>query len=212
MVGGEVTLFAEVTADPCPTIRWRVNGSAVRSGENYQIENPCSNVPAGTTSFNFTLTIAATVTTTGTYNATLTNPAGTIVVPYVFVTPPGMSSMLALQCNTDILLLKIFGAVPATVAKLSLSSGPNWLLNGTSVDMQCVNSGLPRPEITFFQGTEQITPGQGRFTRFEQVSFDTVRLSEVQEEDSGNYVCEARREGVVLNRSLHGKLLVCSKC
>ena len=78
--------------------------------------------------------------------------------------------------------------------------------------MQCVNSGFPRPEIVFFQGTEQITPSQGCFTRFEQVSYDTVRLSEVQEEDSGNYTCEARREGVELNRSLPGRLLVCSKC
>ena len=43
-----------------------------------------------TTSFNFTLTITATTATTGTYNATLTNPAGTKEVPDVFVTPPGM--------------------------------------------------------------------------------------------------------------------------
>ena len=53
-------------------------------------------------------------------------------------------------------------------------------------------------------------PGQGRFTHFEQASFDTVRLSEVQEEDSGNYTCEARREGVELNQSLAGRLLICS--
>ena len=45
--------------------------------------------PAGTTSFNFTLTITATSARTGTYNATLTNQAGTIGVPEVFVTPPG---------------------------------------------------------------------------------------------------------------------------
>ena len=85
-------------------------------------------------------------------------------------------------------------------------------MNGTSVDLQCVNSGFPRPEIVFFNETEQIMPGQGHFTRYEQVSFDTVRLSGVRKEDSGNYVCEARRDGVELDRSLPGRLLVCSKC
>ena len=84
--GGDAILFAVVIADPCPTIQWVVNGSAV-SGAGYN--NPCSS-PAGTTSFNFTLTITATLARTGMYTATLTNPAGTVNVPPVFVTPPGM--------------------------------------------------------------------------------------------------------------------------
>ena len=87
-VGGKVTLFAVVTADPCPTIEWRVNGTAV-SGGGYTTNNPCSS-PVGTTSFNFTLTITATSATAGTYTAVLTNPAGTQNVDAVFVSPPGM--------------------------------------------------------------------------------------------------------------------------
>ena len=87
--GEQVTLFAVVTADPCPTIQWRLNGSAVSDGENYEISDPCSGAPAGTTSFNFSLTITVTSATTGTYNATLTNAAETTEVPDVFVTPPG---------------------------------------------------------------------------------------------------------------------------
>ena len=86
--GGNVVLFAVVTADPCPTIQWRRNGTAV-SGAGYTLNNPCSS-PAGTTSFNFTLTIAATSARTGTYNATLTNAAGMQNVDPVFVSPPGM--------------------------------------------------------------------------------------------------------------------------
>ena len=88
-VGGNAMLFAVVTADPCPTIQWMVNGTAV-SGAGYTLNNPCSS-PAGTTSFNFTLTITATSARTGTYSTTLTNPAGTVNVPEVFVTPPGMT-------------------------------------------------------------------------------------------------------------------------
>ena len=89
--GGNAILFAVVTADPCPTIQWMVNGSAV-SGAGYTLNNPCSS-PAGTTSFNFTLTITATSSRTQTYNAILTDPAGTQNVPEVFVTPPGMRAL-----------------------------------------------------------------------------------------------------------------------
>ena len=150
--------------------------------------------------------------TAGMYNATLNNPAGTTEVPDVFVTPPGTCSMLALLVPHSHFCSVLFCAVPVAIAKLSLSSASNCLLNGASVDIQCVNFGFPRPEIVFFQGTEQITPSQGRFTHFTQVSYDTVRLSEVQEEDSGNYVCEVTKDGVELDRSLPGRLLVCSKC
>ena len=92
-VGGEVKLFAVVTADPCPTIQWRVNGSAINRSGVYTIDNPCSTSPAGATSFNFTLTITATSATAGTYNAVLTNAVGTREVPDVFVTPPGISML-----------------------------------------------------------------------------------------------------------------------
>ena len=88
-VGAEVILYAVVTAVPCPSIQWRVNGTAV-SGPGYTKNNPCSS-PAGTTSFNFTLTITATSARTGIYTATLTNAAGTQDVMPVFVTPPGIA-------------------------------------------------------------------------------------------------------------------------
>ena len=86
-VGGNSVLFAVVTADPCPSIQWTVNGSDIGSS-GYNLNNPCSS-PTGTTSFNFTLTITATSARAGTYAATLTNPAGSRTVPEVFVTPPG---------------------------------------------------------------------------------------------------------------------------
>ena len=70
------------------------NGSAVSTGAGYVISNPCSNSPSGTTSFNFTLTITAITVTVGTYNATVTNPAGKTEVPDVFVTPTGMCNIL----------------------------------------------------------------------------------------------------------------------
>ena len=100
------------------------------------------------------------------------------------------------------------------ITGLDVSSGPRCLLSGTSVDIQCVNYGLPRPEIVFFQGTQQITPGQGRFSNFERVTnkFDTIRLTEAQQTDGGQYVCEARDGSRQLNRSQPVDLVFCSKC
>ena len=100
------------------------------------------------------------------------------------------------------------------ITELRVSSGPPCLLSGTSVDIQCVNYGLPRPEIVFFRGALQITPGQGMFSNFARVQnqFDTIRLTEAQQTDSGQYVCEARDGSRQLNRSQHMDLVFCSKC
>ena len=92
-VGGQVTLFAVVTAGSCPTVQWRVNRSAISHGDaGYIIGNPCRSHGSytGTSTFNFTLTITVTTVTAGTYNALFTTAADTREVPDVFVTPPGM--------------------------------------------------------------------------------------------------------------------------
>ena len=103
--------------------------------------------------------------------------------------------------------------VPVVITELQVSSGPRCLLNGTSVDIHCVNFGLPRPEIVFFRGASEITPGQGEFSNFQTVDgrFDTVRLTMVQHSDGGDYVCEARRGSNELNRSRPVPLMFCSK-
>ena len=108
----------------------------------------------------------------------------------------------------------LFSAVPVVITRLEVSSGPRCLLSGTSVDIQCVNFGLPRPEIVFFRGALQITPGQGIFSNFERVAnkFDTIRLTVAQQTDNGQYVCEARDGSRQLNRSLPVDLVFCSKC
>ena len=105
----------------------------------------------------------------------------------------------------------LFPAVPVVITELRISSGPRCLLNGTFVDIQCVNSGFPRPEIFFFRGVEQITPGVAPFTHFVQVSFDTMKLLGPQPWDGENYVCEARIGNIQLSLSRPKKLVYCSK-
>ena len=123
-VGGQVTLFAVVTADPCSSIQWRVNGSAL-SGVGYTLNNPCS-APPGSTSFNFTLTITITSARTGTYTAVLINPAGTQSVPQVFVTLPSTSYLNL----TDISCSLQFHVI---ITELHFSH--NCLLSGSLVDL-----------------------------------------------------------------------------
>ena len=85
------TLFALVTADPCPTIQWRLNGNNISQNSIYTISDPCppSGSP-GSPPYNFTLTINVTTDTAlGTYTAAVTNAAGTVPVAMVVVTTPG---------------------------------------------------------------------------------------------------------------------------
>ena len=105
----------------------------------------------------------------------------------------------------------LFPTVPVVITELRLSSGSRCLLSGTFVDIQCVNFGFPRPEIFFFRGAQQITPGVAPFTNFEQVSFDTMRLLGPQPWDGESYVCEARIWNIHLSLSQPKNLVYCSK-
>ena len=104
-----------------------------------------------------------------------------------------------------------FSTVPVVITELRISSSPPCLLNGTSVDIQCVNFGFPRPKIVFFKGTKQITPGVAPFTNLEHLNVDSVRLITAQQADSGIYVCEARMGGRELIQSQPNTLVFCSK-
>ena len=93
--GNEITLFVVVTADPCPTIQWKLNWSSVNQSDVYNIADPCHpDSSPGPAFYNFTLTINVTMTTAGKYTAQLTNAVGTVNVSAVFVTPPGMPTCI----------------------------------------------------------------------------------------------------------------------
>ena len=94
------------------------------------------------------------------------------------------------------------------ITKLQFST---CLLNGSSVDLKCVLFGFPRPQIFFFQGPEQIVPGEGNFSRFKKVSFDTVRLTMAQQADRRDYACVATMGNVELNRSRPETPALCGK-
>lgn len=89
----DVTLFAVVTADPCPTIHWKLNGTTINDSDAvYTIGDPCHQNGLNSTFYNFTITFNVTTETAGNYTAQLNNVAscGVVDVSAVFVTPPGM--------------------------------------------------------------------------------------------------------------------------
>ena len=107
----------------------------------------------------------------------------------------------------------LFPAVPVNISDIQLLSSPPCLLNGTTVDIQCVVSGFPRPNIFFYKGTEQIFPGVAPFSNFKSVDGenDTVKLTVTQQADSGDYLCKAKSEDGVVGQSPPKSLMFCSK-
>ena len=107
----------------------------------------------------------------------------------------------------------MFLAVPVVVSDLQLASSPPCLLNGTAVDIRCVVSGFPRPNVFFYKGTDQIFPGVAPFNNFKSVDGenDTIRLTVTQQADSGNYLCKAKSGDDVVGQNASKSLMFCSK-
>ena len=77
--------------------------------------------------------------------------------------------------------------------------------------LHCVNTGFPRPLITFSRGTLDVTPSAAPFEHFQQLQFDTLNLTMVQQADQAEYVCRASSGGTELDRSPPINLQFCSK-
>lgn len=100
--------------------------------------------------------------------------------------------------------------VPVVVTDIS-SPSPPCLLNGTTVTIQCVTSGFPRPQITFTK--DSVALDVGTYSNFVQLDYDTLNITVVQRDDQGgNYSCSARDGDTVLSISAIKTLLFCSKC
>ena len=107
----------------------------------------------------------------------------------------------------------LFPAVRFNVTDIQLPSSPPCLLNGTTVDIRCVVSGFPRPNVFFYKETEQIFPGVAPFNNFKSVDGenDTVKLTVTQQADSGDYLCKAENEDGEVGESPTKSLMFCSK-
>ena len=84
-----VTVFVEVTSDPCPTVQWSINDTDISvDSPDYFINNPCGD--GSSSPYTFTITIAnLTSATSGQYSAVFRNLADSTTLPGLYVTVPG---------------------------------------------------------------------------------------------------------------------------
>ena len=87
-----VRLSVDVLADPCPSVVWMLNGTALGpNNSNITFNNPC--IEGASTSLNiwtYTLNVVVTSDTSGHYLANFTNIAGTTFLHRTYFTIPGM--------------------------------------------------------------------------------------------------------------------------
>ena len=90
--GTTVNFFVDVEADPCPDITWFFNSIRLGpSNSTFTYNNACANAVQGSSpNWRFTLTVALTEDTSGSYTANLTNKAGMTQLPRpAYFTLPG---------------------------------------------------------------------------------------------------------------------------
>ena len=81
----------DVVADPCPSIVWNFNGTALRTNDAIAFNNPCTEQSMRLSlSWTFMLNVTVSNATSGSYSAILSNIAGTTQLPKpVYITIPG---------------------------------------------------------------------------------------------------------------------------
>jgi hypothetical protein len=92
-----VAIVIVVDSDPCPTVVWMLNGSAV-AAPIYSMTDQCN--IAGQR-FTFTLSISMfTESTTGHYSAEFTHVGGSTHSPSIFVTVTGTTKLMSIHLHT----------------------------------------------------------------------------------------------------------------
>ena len=88
--GSILNFIVDVVADPCPSIEWTFNGTRLELNDAIVFNNPCVE-EARSHNWAFTLNVTITRATSGSYSATLSNIAGTTLLPKrVYFTIPGI--------------------------------------------------------------------------------------------------------------------------
>ena len=86
-----VRLSVDILADPCPSVEWSLNGTALDPSNNTIItyNNPCIEGAGSSLVWTYTLNVVLTSDTSGQYLANFTNIAGTVFLPKTYLTVPG---------------------------------------------------------------------------------------------------------------------------
>ena len=91
--GTTINFFVDVIANPCPVVTWFFNSTQLGpSNDTFTYDDLCRNAVQGSSpNWRFNLAVMLTDETSGSYNATFTNIAGTTPLPTpAYFTVPGI--------------------------------------------------------------------------------------------------------------------------
>ena len=93
-----VNFFVDVVADPCPEINWFFNGTQLGPSNDTFTYDTCAAMDARSPNWRFTLNVALTEKTLGSYTARFNNIAGSTQLPTpAYLTIPGKFSIISLM-------------------------------------------------------------------------------------------------------------------
>ena len=106
--GSTVSLSVDVLANPCPSVVWSFNGTALGpSNDTITYNNPCME-ESMLNIWTYTLNVVLTPATSGQYLANFTNIAGTTFLPRAYFTIPGMLICMKHQLLRIIIIIMLF--------------------------------------------------------------------------------------------------------
>ena len=107
--GSAVSLSVDVLADPCPSVVWSFNGTALGpSNDTITYNNPCIEGTSTSLIWTYNLNVVLTSDTSGQYLASFTNVAGTTFLPRAYFTIPGMLTCMKHQLLKIIIIIMLF--------------------------------------------------------------------------------------------------------
>ncbi|XP_068741513.1 hemicentin-1-like isoform X2 [Montipora capricornis] len=160
--GVKISLTCPATGNPTPTVSWRKGGKTLSTSGLY-------------------LTIsAADSDDVGLYTCVATNIAGSAEA----------SSDIAIEAPTPPSIVRSVEEVSwdnDSPLKVSIGSRVN-IVNGSSLILKCMASGLPLPELTWTRGIEDLTDGE-RYNI--SISEQTLVINDIKFADADEYTCSA---------------------
>ncbi|KAK0408269.1 hypothetical protein QR680_003864 [Steinernema hermaphroditum] len=174
-----IVLRCEAEGTPQPEVRWLFNGKAIHAGPEIETKKEDNVYSLEIKEFSNKWC--------GTYTAIASNIYGDA------------------HCSADVSFvdkesLKIEETVPAREDQspvFTKALKDKTAMAGETVNLKCVITGVPDPDITWLKDDEVINTTRKRQLKFDENGACTLTISNVSAEDTGIYMCTARnRAGV----------------
>ena len=97
--GSVANFYVDLVADPCPTVQWSFNGTMLGpTNDTFSYNDPCAEPGATSPNWRFTLDVALSENTSGSFSAVFTNIAGSVNLPPAYFTIPS-GKIVRVSCS-----------------------------------------------------------------------------------------------------------------